>query len=205
MMASVMSKRSNNGPKALISLVLRSTAHCPRTTLLTWSMAANTCTALPSRQRAPREVLPSKANTDRPVWAGEQAASHADTASSGTSGSTRCRTRRIVDSHGGTRPTPSFARSNGVRSMAHSAIAMNDLAPLRTAQAPRARIEMNLCRTPRHLRGSATALKASNSPCGDMAAMAPRRLGWRTAEGISEDTQADTAKAPGIVTDVENP
>src|SRR5665647_2393964 len=28
-------------------------------------------------------------------------------------------------SHGGTRPMPSFARSNGVRSMAHSAIAMN--------------------------------------------------------------------------------
>src|SRR5450759_3031594 len=82
MIASVMSKRSNNGPKALISLVLRSTAHCPRTTPLTWSMAANRCTSRPSRQRAPREVLPSKANTDRPVWAGEQAASHADTASS---------------------------------------------------------------------------------------------------------------------------
>jgi hypothetical protein len=38
-----------------------------------------------------------------------------------------------------------------------------------------------------------------------MAAMAARRPGWRTAEGISEDTQADTATAPGIVTDVENP
>src|SRR5674476_147146 len=122
-----------------------------------------------------------------------------------TSGSTLCRTRRIVDSHGGTRPTPSFARSNGVRSRAHSAMAMNDLAPARTAQAHKARIEMNRWRTPRLLRGSATAPKASSSPCGDIAAMAARRPGWRTAEGISEDTQADTATAPGIVTDVENP
>src|SRR5664280_2029844 len=81
---------------------------------------------------------------------------------------------------------PSFARSNGVRSMAHSAIAMNDLAPLRTAQAPRARIEMNLCRTPRLLRGSATALKASNSPCGDMAAMARGVWGGERQRGSAK-------------------
>jgi hypothetical protein len=89
--------------------------------------------------------------------------------------------------------------------MAQSAIAMNDLAPARTAQAHKPSIEMNLCLTPRLLRGSATALKASNNPCGGIAAIAPRRPEWRTAEGISEDTQADTATAPGIVTDVKNP
>ena len=100
---------------------------------------------------------------------------------------------------------PSFARSNTVRSTAHSAMAMNDLAPARTAQAQRARIETNLWRTPRFLRGSATTPKASSSPCGDIAAIAARRPGWLMAEGISEDTQADTATAPGIVTDVENP
>jgi len=64
---------------------------------------------------------------------------------------------------------------------------------------------MNLCLTPRLLRGSATALKASSSPCGAIAAIAARRPGWPMAEGIREDTQADTATAPGIVTDVENP
>ena len=89
--------------------------------------------------------------------------------------------------------------------MAHSAIAMKDLAPARTAQAHSAKIEMNPWRTPRFLRGSATALKASSSPCGDLTAMAARRPDWRMAEGISEDTQADTATAPGIVFGCENP
>jgi hypothetical protein len=65
---------------------------------------------------------------------------------------------------------------------------------------------MNLCLTPRLLRGSATALKTSSSPCGAIAAIAARRPGRPMAEGIREDTQqADTATAPGIVTDVENP
>jgi hypothetical protein len=109
------------------------------------------------------------------------------------------------DSHGETRPMPSFARSSALRSSAHSAIAMNDLAPARTAHAHKARIEMNRWRTPRLFRGSATASNASSNPCGDIAAVAARRPGWPMAERISEDSQADTATAPGIVTEVENP
>jgi len=82
---------------------------------------------------------------------------------------------------------------------------VNERAPARTAQALTARIETNLCRTPRFLRGSATAAKAFSNPCGYIAAIAGRRPGWPMAEGISEDTQADTATTPGTVMDVENP
>lgn len=52
----------------------------------------------------------------------------------------------------------------------------------------------NPWRTPRLARESAAAPTALQHPSGALG-----------AEAISEDTQADTATAPGIVMDVENP
>jgi hypothetical protein len=46
-----------------ISLVLRSTLTCPRTTALRWSIAASRCRASVVSLAEPRTVLPSRART----------------------------------------------------------------------------------------------------------------------------------------------
>jgi hypothetical protein len=128
-----------------------------------------------------------------------RATSQAEMAPSTASASTACKFRRIVDSLGANRPSPSRTRIPTGRSWAHSAIAVNVRAPASTAQTPTARIATNPCRTPRRGRGSGTAASAPSRSAEAVTTSIGDDPNWSTTLRIGEDEQADTAIAPVIV------
>jgi hypothetical protein len=73
----------------------------------------------------------------------------------------------------GRRPISNRARTTGVRSRAHSPIAVNDRAPASTAHTPIPSSTATWWRTPRRARGSATAHSAVSRSADDGTAHAP--------------------------------
>ena len=97
---------------------------------------------------APRKVLPSTAINRRLPGRAWSAARPTARPAYRSITSSRCSTRRIVDSDG-TRPaTPSRAKVSSPASAAHSAIAAYDRAPASTAHTASTMITTSRCRTP---------------------------------------------------------
>src|SRR5690348_10173079 len=139
-----------------ISLDFASTATCPKTAPIPCARAATRCGALPALFLAPRTVLPSMAITSRPPARTALVHSQAPRARSRTSGLTRAKARRNVDSSAAPRTAPSTASASGPASAAHCPIAANDFEPAITAAIPTASSPASGCRRPRFLRGSGT-------------------------------------------------
>ncbi len=159
------SRPASSGWNSAISLVAAGTSRWASTAPSWWSRAASRRTWWPSRVEL-RSVLPSTATTRRRRRPGgrSRSASHAPTARSNRSPSTRASTRRMVASPGtwqwrvsGSRRTPSAARTGPGASVAHSAIAVTDRAPAATAAALTASTLARVCRRPRRPRGSGSS------------------------------------------------
>jgi len=127
--APLMSMRSSSVVNNGILLVLAPTSTWPSTAPWVWSSAAIRCGPSWPAWAAPRKVLPSTAIKRRLPGCGVvRCAAHRPASTSKASASSRCSTRRIVDSDG-TRPaTPSRAKVSSPASAAHSAIAAYDRA-----------------------------------------------------------------------------
>ena len=93
---------------------------------------------------------------------------------SSTSGLTRAKARRKVDSSAGPRAAPSTASTSGPESAAHCPIAAKDRDPAITAAIPTASSPASACRRPRLFRGSGTWARRS-------------RRYWLRAAPIGED------------------
>lgn len=74
--------------------------------------------------------------------------------------------RRIVDSQGFSPETPSLAKTAGVVSAAHSAMATKERAPAITAQAATAKMLDSRCLRPRAFLGSGTDRRARSNAAG---------------------------------------
>ncbi len=130
--------------------------------------------AFPSLFFAPRMVFPSMAITSRPLARTALVHSQAPRTQLRTSGLTRAKARRNVDSSAAPRTAPSTPSTSGPASAAHCPIATNDLEPAMTAAIPTASSPASGCRRPRFLRGSGTWARRSSRY-------------WLRAAGIGED------------------
>ncbi len=194
------SRPASSGWNSAISLVAAGTSRWASTAPSWWSRAASRRTWWPSRVEL-RSVLPSTATTRRRRRPGgrSRSASHAPTARSNRSPSTRASTRRMVASPGtwqwrvsGSRRTPSAARTGPGASVAHSAIAVTDRAPAATAAALTASTRARVCRRPRRSRGSGIIASRSSRPGHSPRASGRAWSGPATAAGMGDDPSAGT-------------
>lgn len=173
-----------------ISFVLLSTATWPRTTPRVWSTASMIIRRRPDGPVAPPIALPSPVIKRRTPEDLVRRCAQAPSTRSSSSPSTRCRIRRIVDSHGTIRPQPNRASSSEAASAARWAIATYDLAPAITAHAAIAGIMPSRCRRPRPSRGSATCRRALKRIGPSMSGMSVTRTSWPRAGSTGHDTEA---------------
>ena len=122
-----------------------------------WSRADRRCGAEACPRRAPRTVLPSIAMTVLPSTVPVRVQNHDLRRVLRSVGSRSCSTRRMVDSDGRACPAskPRDRRSDGVRSVVCSQMAVRLRQPASTPVTARDRTVNRLWRTPRRSRGGA--------------------------------------------------
>ena len=120
-----------------------------------WSRADRRCGAEACPRRAPRTVLPSIAMTVLPSTVPVRVQNHDLRRVLRSVGSRSCSTRRMVDSDGRACPAskPRDRRSDGVRSVVCSQMAVRLRQPASTPVTARDRTVNRLWRTPRRSRG----------------------------------------------------
>jgi hypothetical protein len=121
------------------------------------------------------------------------AAGQPPAALSRASASRLCRVRRKADSDGTVPVAPSASRVAWSASAAHSAIAVNDRAPARTAHSARPRVTASRCRTPRRALGSGTAASAGSSRPRSGSRDCTAAGNWPIAGSIRDDDAAGMA------------
>ena len=141
-----------------------------------WSRADRRCGAEACPRRAPRTVLPSIAITLRPLMVPVRVHNHDLRRVLRPVGSRSCSTRRMVDSDGRACPAskPRDRRSDGVRSVVCSQMAVRLRQPASTPVTARDRTVNRLWRTPRRSRGSVMLLRTW-------------ARGWRDRTDVVED------------------
>ena len=124
---------------------------------MAWSRADRRCGAEACPRRAPRTVLPSIAMTVLPSTVPVRVHNHDLRRVLRSVGSRSCSTRRMVDSDGRACPAskPRDRRSDGVRSVVCSQMAVRLRQPASTPVTARDRTVNRLWRTPRRSRGGA--------------------------------------------------